>query len=159
MSSIRGLRCCTGLPLVLPMSMREPAVRQRTREDSGGLVERGGRGRVRGADIGRLCNERGWSRDKLIRELRAVARRRNLQLPADDSLKRMIRQWINSDRDLSAMYAELLTLVFGLPFETGRDPEPDDGALALAERLSRTASALDAELVLLLEQQTDGYRT
>ena len=81
------------------------------------------------------------------------------RLPADDSLKRMIRQWINSDRDLSAMYAELLTLVFGLPFETGRDAEPDDGALALAERLSRTASALDAELVLLLEQQTDSYRT
>ena len=46
-----------------------------------------------------------------------------------------------------------------MPFETGRDDEPDDGALALAERLSRTASALDAELVLLLEQQTDGYRT
>src|SRR3954454_19905560 len=161
MSSIRGLRCCTGLPLVLPMSMREPAVRQRTPEDSGGLVERGGRGRVRGADIGRLCSERGWSRDRLVRELRAAARRRNpkLQLPEDDNLKRMIRQWINSDRDLSAMYAELLTLVFGLPFETGRDPKPDDGALALAERLTRTASVLDAELVLLLEQQTDNYRT
>src|SRR4051812_6345999 len=140
------------------MSMREPAVRQRTPEDSGGLVEREVGGRVRGADIGRLCNDRGWSRDKLIRELRAVARRRNLQLPADDSLKRMIRQWINSDRELSAMYAELLTLVFGLPFETGREPEPDDGALALAERLSRTASTLDGELVLLFEQQTDSYR-
>src|SRR3954451_17340163 len=100
------------------MSVREPAVRQRTPEDSGGLGERGGRGSVRGADIGRLCNERSWSRDKLIRELRAVARRRNLQLPADDSLKLMIRQWINSDRELSAMYAELLTLVFGLTFES-----------------------------------------
>src|SRR4051794_32086711 len=143
------------------MSMREPAVRQRTPEDWGGLAERGGRGRVRGADIGRLCSERGWSRDRLVRELRAAARRRNrkLQLPADDSLKRMIRQWINSDRDLSAMYAELLTLVFGLPFETGREVEPDDGTLALAERLTRAASTLDAELVLLFEQQTDSYRT
>src|SRR3954470_15026436 len=139
------------------MSMREPAVRQRTPEDSGGLVEQGGRGRVRGADIGRLCNERGWSRDKLIRELRSAARRLKpqLQLPADDSLKRMIRQWINSDRDLSAMYAELLTLAFGLPFEPGRDDvEPDDGMQALAERLARTASTLDGELVALLEQQT-----
>ena len=115
---------------------------------------------MRAADIGRLCSERSWSRDKLIRELRAAARRLNSrqELPADDSLKRMIRQWINSDRDLSPMYAELLTLVFGVPFETGRDDEPDDGALALTARLSRTASALDAELVLLLEQQTDGYR-
>src|SRR3954447_19401117 len=161
MSSIRGLPCCTGLPLVLPMSMREPAVRQRTPGDSGGLDPRGGQERVRAADIGRLCSERGWSRDRLVRELRGAARRLKpqLELPADDSLKRMIRQWINSDRDLSPLYAELLTLVFGLPFETGRDPEPDDGALALAERLSRTASALDAELVLLLEQQTDSYRT
>src|SRR3954464_3659190 len=136
------------------MSMREPAVRQRTPGDSGGLDPRGGQGRVRAADIGRLCSERSWSRDKLIRELRAAARRLNSrqELPADDSLKRMIRQWINSDRDLSPMYAELLTLFLGRPLEPGRDVEPDDGALALAERLSRTASTLDADLVLLFEQ-------
>src|SRR3954471_249490 len=140
MSSIRGLRCCTGLPLVLPMSMREPAVRQRTPGDSGGLDPRGGQGRVRAADIGRLCSERSWSRDRLIRELRAAARRLNSrqELPADDSLKRMNRQGVNSDRGLSPMYAELLTLVFGVPFETGRYDEPDDGGLALTARLSRT---------------------
>lgn len=113
---------------------------------------------MRGSDIQRLCDERGWSRARLILEMRRHSERaRHL---SDDSLRRMLRQWINSDRGLSDEKAELFSLVFGLPFEVaGADPAADDDAAALSEQLSRTGTALDAELVALLEQQTQSFRT
>ena len=119
-------------------------------------------------ELPRLCADRGWSRTRLVLELRNAARRRGsalpggttLSLPEDDSLKRMVRQWISGDRGLSPMYADLLTIVFGMPFEsaTAEQAGNDEDASALSDRLVRVSTALDAELVELLEQQTQSFR-
>jgi hypothetical protein len=66
--------------------------------------------------IGPLCAARGWSRARLIAELRRVGRERNVTLPGDDSLRRMVREWVNGRRGLSDFYAGLFTAVFGVPF-------------------------------------------
>jgi hypothetical protein len=118
--------------------------------------------------IGPLCADRGWSRARLIAELRRAGRERKITLPGDDSLRRMVREWVNGRRGLSDFYAELFTSVFGVPFTSvnldGRasnraaltavaDGLSDD----LAERLD-TAAVVDAELVRLLEAQTQNLR-
>ncbi|EFC86141.1 hypothetical protein [Parafrankia sp. EUN1f] len=70
-----------------------------------------------GPDINRLSCERGWSRARLVLELRRAATAGRATLPGDESLKRMIRQWANGQRGLSPLYADLLTAVFGVRFE------------------------------------------
>ena len=58
-----------------------------------------------------------------------------------------VRSWTDAGRDAFVYFDNDVKV--RAPFD----------AMALAERLTRTASTLDAELVLLLEQQTDSYRT
>lgn len=73
-----------------------------------------------GTDIQRLCDERTWSRRRLVFELRRAATAAGETLPGDESLERMIRQWANSQRGLSALSAGLLSSVFGVDFEVSR---------------------------------------
>ena len=118
--------------------------------------------------IGPLCADRGWSRARLIAELRRAGQERNITLPGDDSLRRMVREWVHGRRGFSDFYAELFTTVFGVHFT----PTNPDGRAAnhasltaaangmsdnLAKRLD-TAAAVDAELVRLLEAQTQNLR-
>lgn len=70
----------------------------------------------------------------------------------------MIRQWVSGDRGLSPLYAELLTLVFGVPFETAGADSSDDNSSALSDRLSRVSTTLDKGLVELFEHQTQSHR-
>jgi hypothetical protein len=118
--------------------------------------------------IGPLCAARGWSRARLIAELRRVGRERDVTLPGDESLRRMVREWVNGRRGLSGFYAELFTAVFGVPFISASSggraaiqsvfaPEGDGPYGQLIERLD-AASAVDAELVQLLEAQTEHFR-
>lgn len=114
--------------------------------------------------IGPLCAVRGWSRARLIAELRRVGRERSVTLPGDDSLRRMVREWVNGRRGLSEFYAGLFTAVFGVPFTP---TSPDRQALPtvnsneshdeLAERLD-AAAAVDAELVRIFEAETQNLR-
>jgi len=70
-------------------------------------------------------------------------------------------------RGLSEFYAELLTIAFGVPFLAGRPPEvppseqgdtaADDTAGDLEARLI-SGAAVDAALVVLLENQTQSLR-
>lgn len=85
-----------------------------------------------GVDLGALCAERGWSRPRLISALRAEARTRQLTLPSDDSLKRMIREWVHGRREPSHFYTELLSAVFGLRLvgEASRTPVAAQSVLA-----------------------------
>ncbi|BEL10325.1 hypothetical protein Q0Z83_085160 [Actinoplanes sichuanensis] len=54
-----------------------------------------------GTDLVRLCDQQGWSRARLMLELRNAARSRNRGLlPDDPSLKRMIREWAHGRRGL-----------------------------------------------------------
>ena len=55
-------------------------------------------------DLAALCDVRGWSRTRLVRELRSAASGTGRTLPDDDSLKRMIRLWVNGSRAPSPMY-------------------------------------------------------
>jgi hypothetical protein len=71
-------------------------------------------------EIGALCKQRRWTQQRLIHELRCVARSRNVELPADESLKRMLRLWNTAKRGLSPFYAELLGTAFGVPFAEGK---------------------------------------
>jgi tetratricopeptide (TPR) repeat protein len=110
-----------------------------------------------------LCEQRGWKhRARLVLELRAAARRTNHGLlPDDESLKRMIREWIHGRRGLSPEYADLFAEVFGVPFTVGKS-STEASALALdstdfAARLN-AAETLDAPLITLLEAQTDSFR-
>jgi hypothetical protein len=117
---------------------------------------------MRGPDIQQLQQQRGWSRGRLILELRQAARRQDIgQLPSEDSLRRMIREWIAGDRGLSKLYADLLTDALGAPFATGRDAagEPDDAGEELRARLDHARAVVDPGLVELLERHTDGLRT
>jgi tetratricopeptide (TPR) repeat protein len=120
--------------------------------------------------IGVLCTERGWTRPRLIQALRVAGRRRRVpvELPDDDSMKRMTREWIAGRRGLSELYAELFTVVFGVPFVVGRQDAPEEvqsdpvdaapiGTDALTARLSAAAS-VDSELVVLFENQTQSFR-
>ncbi len=71
-------------------------------------------------EIGALCAQRGWTRTRLIYEMRRAARGRNIELPAGDSLKRMVRSWNRGDRGLSAFYAEILGAALGVGFAVGK---------------------------------------
>ncbi|MGH3502541.1 MAG: hypothetical protein ACRDQA_16865 [Nocardioidaceae bacterium] len=113
-------------------------------------------------DIPSLCSARGWSRARLIAELRRAAGSRQITLPADASLKRMVREWANGRRGLSDFYASLLSATLGVSFTEGRGgstvDDSDDGQQdELAQRLN-TAAAVDGDLVRRLEDQTQGFR-
>lgn len=116
------------------------------------------------ADIGGLCSDRGWTRSRLILELRRAARIRDMELPSDDSLRRMIREWTNGRRGLSPFYADLLSAAFKIPFIPGRQGEPEDAGapaederIELAKRLN-AATIVDKSLIDLLENQTQSLR-
>jgi tetratricopeptide (TPR) repeat protein len=117
---------------------------------------------MRATDINALCDTRGWSRAKLIQQLRTAARMQSTQLPNDDSLRRMIREWAAGRRGLSDFYASLMTTTFGVSFEAAASvatptPAASTGLEDLASRLTM-ASRIDAPLVALLEEQTQSYR-
>jgi hypothetical protein len=87
--------------------------------------------------IDALCQERGWSRKRLIGELRRVAKVKGETLPSDDALTRMIRAWNSGDRGLSELYASLLSTVFGVRFVAGKRQTPE-----LSRRVVISAAAL-----------------
>jgi tetratricopeptide (TPR) repeat protein len=117
---------------------------------------------MRRGEIETLCRERRWTRSRLVLELRRVGRRVGEELPGDDSLKRMIREWNSGRRSVSDLYQGLLTELFGVPesgdVHLGPDaPRTTANQGELVDRLA-TAAAADGELVHLFEQQTDLYR-
>ncbi|MFD6178761.1 MULTISPECIES: hypothetical protein [unclassified Isoptericola] len=119
-----------------------------TAEDSGGL---GGDS----LDIGAMCAARGWSRSRLIAAMRRTAATDGAKLPGDDSLKRMIRLWVNGERRPSDEYAALLARTFGVAQVNTRSDSPDEFLDLLARAES---SVVDAELVDRLEMQTQSLR-
>jgi tetratricopeptide (TPR) repeat protein len=114
-----------------------------------------------GTDLAALCQQRSWTRPRLMLELRTVARVKQRRiLPDDASLKRMIREWIHGRRGLSPEYAELFAEIFGSPFMTGKPgtimPSPG-GEGGLAARLSAAAN-VDSALIDLFAAQTQSFR-
>ena len=119
---------------------------------------------MRPTALGILCKQRGWTRARLIRELRTAAATQQQSLPSDESLTRMIREWANGRRGLSDFYADLLSVVFGVPFSSGQadpEPTPTDGHARYVDQLPEqlTASAaVDDQLIVVFESQTQALR-
>src|SRR5687768_8169923 len=112
-----------------------------------------------GNRLAQVPAERGWSKSRLVHEIRtAAARQRKAHLPSDESIKRRIAAWENQGRDVGDYYCDLLCEAYQLSaIELGIDevpapPEPTPLAVELTERL--TFARLDAGLVGLLRGQT-----
>lgn len=105
---------------------------------------------------------RGWSKSKLISHLRQAARARGETLPGTASIGRNLARWENEGSGVSPLYQQLLCDVYECsPAELGfleeadvPEPEPAD---ELVTELAR-ASSIDAEVVKLLQAQTDSIR-
>lgn len=113
--------------------------------------------------MGRLAQaraERGWTKARLVYELRTAAGRRNERLVSDASLYRRIAVWENQDGAVSEFYRDLLCEVYERSAaELGlvkMPPAPDPESVELVDRL--TFSHLDAGLVELLGRQTQSIR-
>ena len=62
-----------------------------------------------GNRLAQVRAERGWSKSRLVREIRtAAARQRKAQLPNDESIKRRIAAWENQGSDVGDFYRDLL---------------------------------------------------
>jgi tetratricopeptide (TPR) repeat protein len=77
-----------------------------------------------------------------------------VQLPSDESLKRMIRLWANGERRPSDSYASLLARTFGVA-QVQAGPDSADRFLDL---ISRMESSVDKGLVDAFENQTQSLR-
>ena len=104
-------------------------------------------------DLAALCDVRGWSRTRLVRELRSAASGTGRTLPDDDSLKRMIRLWVNGSRAPSPMYVELLRRAFRMP-----DAVDAEQASEFSDLLDRAESQVDSFVALALESHTQSLR-
>jgi hypothetical protein len=76
--------------------------------------------KVWATEIGALCRQREWTQQRLVYEMRRVAAGRMVTLPADESIKRMLRQWNRGDRGPSPFYAGLLSAALKVPFAAGK---------------------------------------
>lgn len=130
-----------------------PSAQQRTTGDSVGLDPRTGGDPL--ASIDDLCRAKGWSRTRLARELRRQGQRRGVNLPGDESLVRMIRQWANGTRRPNEQYRALLCAALGVaPADESDEGEPD----AFASLIAAGAHVVDVAMVEVFEAQTDMLR-
>lgn len=112
--------------------------------------------------LAQLRSDRGWKKVRLLRELRAAAARRGVQLPKDESLGRRVAVWENQGGAVGDFYRDLLCEVYGVSaFELGLvDPAlVEETATTVGELPDRPAfTRLDAGLVELLRGQTQSIR-
>lgn len=111
--------------------------------------------------LGQARADRGWTKSRLIHELRTAARRHGESLVSDASIARRIAAWENGGAAVGDFYRDLLCEVYG---RSAADlglvelpPEPTPVALELVER-ELTLSRLDAGLVELLRTHTQSIR-
>jgi hypothetical protein len=113
--------------------------------------------------LARVRAERGWTKSRLIHELRRAAKAGEDTLVSDASLSRTVAAWENQHRPVSVYYRELLCAVYGMSaVELGIADEPapapmvSDSERELTERL--TLTRLDGGLVELLRSNTQSIR-
>lgn len=115
--------------------------------------------------------ERGWSQDRLARELRRLAQRQGVQVPDVGVLKPEISRWERGYKDPGDLYRPLFRRLFGasdraLGFREPRDEGgttehllviTGDSAATLTAALAR-ARRIDDEVIGQLQSMVDGYR-
>ena len=74
-----------------------------------------------------VLKELGWSRTRLVAELRREAARSGDTLPATESVIAMVSRWVNNHQQPSDFYRDLLAQTLGRPrAELGRLTTIDD---------------------------------
>jgi hypothetical protein len=78
------------------------------REEQDGLAER-----PIGANLRAALEEKGWSYTRLIAEMRRVAGREQVRLPATESMVVMLSRWCNDHERPSPFYQSILSTALG----------------------------------------------
>jgi len=80
------------------------------REEQDGMAER-----PIGANLRAALESKGWSYTRLIAEMRRVAAREQVRLPATQSLVVMLSRWCNDHERPSEFYQSILSKALGRP--------------------------------------------
>lgn len=107
--------------------------------------------------------DRGWSQTQLIAALVSRAREEGVALPGLPSLKAMVSRWENGKARPDVLYARLLRQVYGLgDVDLGLRLDATSPSVETANdelvRMLDAAKGTPAEVVLMLQQQTDSLR-
>ncbi|WP_217912569.1 helix-turn-helix transcriptional regulator [Streptomyces sp. CAI-17] len=107
---------------------------------------------------------RGWSQERLVREIEQYARRSVTDVASTASLRVYVSEWENGKRTLSDRYAGILRKLLGLTDGELRDAAPASVAVVADgydELLSRidAAGSLGASMVQAFNDQTELLRT
>ena len=106
---------------------------------------------------------KGWSQNRLVREIELYARRHAISVAAAASLKVYISEWENGRRAVSAPYAAILRVLFGMTDAElfgPADPEPHavEGYDELVRRIDASRSVGSSAVETFLSQ-TEAFRT
>ncbi|MFB6533561.1 XRE family transcriptional regulator [Streptomyces noursei] len=116
-----------------------------------------------GAGLRNVRGARGWSQERLVREIEQFARRHVIDVASTASLRVYVSEWENGRRAISDRYAAILRRLLGVTDAELRD-SPSGPELTLAdgyeELLSRIDSArtVSASMVKAFNDQTEVLR-
>ena len=107
---------------------------------------------------------RGWSQERLVREIEQYARRNLVDVASKASLRVYVSEWENGKRVISDRYAAILRRLLGVTDAELRDTGPAQAvpmADGYGELLSRidSASSVSASMVKAFNDQTELLRT
>ncbi|MEV3875319.1 helix-turn-helix transcriptional regulator [Streptomyces sp. NPDC049906] len=107
---------------------------------------------------------RGWSQERLVREIEQFARQNLMDVASTASLRVYVSEWENDRRTISDRYARILRQLLGLTDEELRNAPPAQTASAADgydDLLSRidSASSVGASVVKTFNDQTELLRT
>ncbi|MFE9662159.1 XRE family transcriptional regulator [Streptomyces sp. NPDC005955] len=107
---------------------------------------------------------RGWSQERLVREIEQFARRNLMDVASIASLRVYVSEWENDKRTISDRYASILRQLLGLTDEELRNAPPPqtapvaDGYDDLLSRID-AASSVGTSMVKTFNDQTELLRT
>ncbi|WP_405837788.1 helix-turn-helix domain-containing protein [Streptomyces platensis] len=118
-----------------------------------------------GARLRDVRAARGWSQERLVREIEQFARRHVIDVASTASLRVYVSEWENGRRAISDRYAAILRRLFGVTDAELRGTQPEAPSVAVAdgydELLARIDSArsVSESLVKAFNDQTEVLRT
>ena len=107
---------------------------------------------------------RGWSQERLVREIEQYARQHVMDVPQTASLRVYVSEWENGKRNISDRYAAMLRQLMGVTDAELRGgplvlpPSVADGYEELLSRID-SASSVSQSMVTAFETQTELLRT
>ncbi|WP_274916530.1 helix-turn-helix transcriptional regulator [Streptomyces sp. WZ-12] len=117
-----------------------------------------------GAGLRKVRAARGWSQERLVREIEQFARRHVIDVASTASLKVYVSEWENERRTISDRYAAILRRLLGVTDDELRAsspaavPEMADGYDELLARID-SARSVSESMVKAFNDQTEVLRT